>query len=733
MKKVLIVDDNADNLYILEVMLKGNGFDVITATNGSEALESAYRTPPDLIISDILMPVMDGFTLCRKWKADERLKHIPFIFYTATYTGAKDEQFALSLGADRFIIKPQEPETLINLLAEFLGEEHTVQPTSIRPLGEEMEFFGQYNEILSGKLEKKMLDLEAANQKLKEEEEALQRDEEFLDSIIENIPDMIFVKEADNLRFVRVNKAAEKLLGLTKQEMIGKNDYDFFSKSQADFFTERDRKVLEKKQLVDIPEEPIQTRQLGERILHTKKVPIIEKGGKAQYLLGISEDITERRRTEQALRDAETRYRLLFEHYADGVVILDPETARFLEFNETAHRQLGYSREEFARLKVSDLVIDKTHEEVMSNIARVMRKGREDFETHQRTKQGESRNIHVTAQVTEILGHPVYHCIWRDITERKRAEERTKHLASFPQLNPSPIIEVDTAGEITFCNPGTHRALEDLAMGGEECEAFLPEDLGDILRNWDKKTESALHREVLLKNRVFAETIHLVPQFNVARVYARDITESKQAEEKLKATTEKLRQLLVGTVRAISLIVETRDPYTAGHQRKVSNLGWVIAQEMALPNDTVENIRMAGIIHDIGKISVPAEILSKPTKLTDIEFSLIKAHPRAGYNILKETGLPYPIAQIVLQHHERLDGSGYPEGLKAGQILLEAQIVSVADVVEATASHRPYRPALGIGVALEEIERNKGILYGEKVVEACLKLFREKGFTFEPG
>ena len=499
MVKILIVDDNTESLYFLEVLLKGKGFDVMTATNGSEALESAYRTPPDLIISDILMPVMDGFSLCQKWRADERLKHIPFIFYTATYTEAKDKKFALSLGADRFIIKPQEPETLIHILTEFFEENRTTKLTSTKPLGEEMEFFRQHNEILFKKLEKKMLNLEIANQKLKAKEEVLQGNGEFLDSIIENIPNMIFVKEAETLRFVRLNKAGEELLGQNRQDLIGKNDYDFFPKSQADFFTEKDREVLEKRQLVDIPEESVQTRQQGERILHTKKIPIIERGGKMRYLLGISEDITSR----------------------------------------------------------------------------------------------------------------------------------------------------------------------------------------------------------------------------------------KQAEGDLKQTLEKLRKTLAGTIQAISLTVETKDPYTAGHQRRVSNLARVIAQEMGLSMDTVENIRIAGVVHDIGKISVPAEILSKPGKLTNIEMSLIQVHPQSGYDILKEAELPCPIAQIVLQHHEHMNGSGYPQGLKGDQIVLGARILAVADVMEAIASHRPYRPARGIDAALEEIEKNKGILYDAEVVEVCLRLFREKGFKFE--
>ena len=152
MTKVLVVDDNAENLYFLDVLLKTSGFEAMTATNGSEALESALTSPPDLIISDILMPVMDGFSLCRTWKADERLKHIPFIFYTATYTGGEDEEFAMSLGADRFILKPQEPEALIDMLVESIGKAYETEPLSTKPLGEEMEFFRAHNEVLFKKL-----------------------------------------------------------------------------------------------------------------------------------------------------------------------------------------------------------------------------------------------------------------------------------------------------------------------------------------------------------------------------------------------------------------------------------------------------------------------------------------------------------------------------------------------------------------------------------------------------
>jgi HD-GYP domain-containing protein (c-di-GMP phosphodiesterase class II) len=207
-----------------------------------------------------------------------------------------------------------------------------------------------------------------------------------------------------------------------------------------------------------------------------------------------------------------------------------------------------------------------------------------------------------------------------------------------------------------------------------------------------------------------------------------DITERKQAEEKLLQTLDRLRKAVGTTIQVLVSAVETRDPYTSGHQLRVADLAGAIAVEMKLTQEKIEGIRMAGAIHDIGKLSIPSEILTKPSKLTDLEFSLIKEHSRSGYNMLKDVESPWPLAQITYQHHERMDGSGYPRNLKGDEILIEARIMAVADVVEAMASHRPYRPSLGIDTALAEIEKNKGTHYDGAVADACLRLFREKRF-----
>jgi PAS domain S-box-containing protein/putative nucleotidyltransferase with HDIG domain len=212
---------------------------------------------------------------------------------------------------------------------------------------------------------------------------------------------------------------------------------------------------------------------------------------------------------------------------------------------------------------------------------------------------------------------------------------------------------------------------------------------------------------------------------------AQDVTERKQAEESMRQGLAQLRQTLKAAIDSLASAIELRDPYTAGHQERVTRLAAAIAAEMKLDPERIEAIQIAGIIHDIGKLYVPAEILSKPTKLSEIEYAMIRMHSQVGYTILSKIDFPWPIADIVHQHHEAINGSGYPRGLKGKDILIEARILSVADVVEAMSSHRPYRAALGLQAALDEITQKRGILYDREVVDACLRLFREKGFKLE--
>jgi HD-GYP domain-containing protein (c-di-GMP phosphodiesterase class II) len=212
-------------------------------------------------------------------------------------------------------------------------------------------------------------------------------------------------------------------------------------------------------------------------------------------------------------------------------------------------------------------------------------------------------------------------------------------------------------------------------------------------------------------------------------VSRRTLSERDQLQRDQLLGVQRLKSALIGTIGAVARTVEKRDPYTAGHQQRVAELSVAIARELNLSEDSLEGLRLGATIHDIGKISVPAEILNRPGKISALEFELIKTHPQVGYDIVKDVEFPWPVTGMILQHHERLDGSGYPRGLKSEQIILEARIIAVADVVEAMSSHRPYRPGLGIETALTEIERGRGTQYDPDVTATCLRLFREKGYT----
>ena len=230
-----------------------------------------------------------------------------------------------------------------------------------------------------------------------------------------------------------------------------------------------------------------------------------------------------------------------------------------------------------------------------------------------------------------------------------------------------------------------------------------------------------------LENLVEQRTAELVKSNRLLKI---EVENRKRMQQELQQSFESLKIAMHSTIQAISMTVEKRDPYTSGHQQRVAILAKTIAEELKLPEGQIESIYMAAAIHDIGKISLPAEILVKPISLSDIEISLIQTHAQAGYDILKGIEFPWAIADIVLQHHERMNGSGYPLGLAGDDIVFEARIICVADVVETMASHRPYRPSIGMDKALEEIADNRGVLYDPRVVDACLKIFSEKGFSF---
>ncbi|HRS83947.1 MAG TPA: PAS domain S-box protein, partial [Smithellaceae bacterium] len=306
-------------------------------------------------------------------------------------------------------------------------------------------------------------------------------------------------------------------------------------------------------------------------------------------------------------------------------------------------------------------------------------------------------------------------------------------------------FETDLAGNFTFFNDALQRiwgyAKEELT--GMNYRKYTDARTAKLLHQLYSQTYQTgnpgkmMDYEIIRKD---GERLMLQQSFTLLkdsegavigfRGIVRDVSHLKKLEREREETLEKLRQALESTIHAMAVTVESRDPYTAGHQRRVADLAYAMAVEMGLEPDRINGLRMASLIHDLGKISIPTEILTKPTKLTNIEFEIVKTHAQAGYEILKDIVFPWPIARIVLEHHEKMDGSGYPQHLKGDELLPESKILTVADVVEAMASHRPYRPSLSLQAALEEITRNRGILYDTDAVAACLTLFEEKRFSF---
>ncbi len=488
-----------------------------------------------------------------------------------------------------------------------------------------------------------------------------------------------------------------------------------------------------------------------EGICETSVIPLRDERGTIRAVFGVSHDITSYKEVEKALLEGEARYRELFDNMSSAVAVFeaidDGKDFIFKDFNKAGERIEKIKREE---------LIGKS---VLEAFPGVKEFGL--FEVFQQAwKTGKAQQHPISLYKDErIVGwRENYICklpsgevvaIYNDVTERKQAEDALRESERKLRLVTDQVTDViwsmDFEGNFTFVTPSAERVIgytvgEMLSLNFSQIitpESYtMAMDLISKHMNVKKREPIILEIQQVCKDgsKKWCEVTAIFSKDHDNRPsgiigVTRDITERKRSEEKLQKSYDKLRDTMIATVNTLASTVEIRDPYTAGHQRRVTVLACAMAEEMGLTEEQFDGLRMAGLVHDIGKFSVPVEILNKPGRLSETEFNIIKHHAQAGYDILKKIEFPWPVARIVLQHHERLDGSGYPQGLKDGGIMLEAKILAVADVVEAMASHRPYRPALGVEVALEEIVKNRGILYDPEVADVCMRLFTEKGFA----
>jgi len=603
-----------------------------------------------------------------------------------------------------------------------------------------------------------MEDLSISNPERKRVSEALRESEEYFKAIIQNSSDIVLV--LDKLGTITyASPSVERFLGYGPDELIGKSSLDLIvSDDKPRAIADFGKAVLIKEVLIPNVFR-IRHKNGTERILEGFGKNLLDNPVIAGFVMNVR-DITERKQTEEALRESEKKYRVIAENMTDVIAISDMNM-RFTFVSPSVMRLRGFTVEEAMEQPLEQVMTPESMLRAYRSFEEEMQleaSGTADPDRVRIIELEEYRKDMSTVWVEVSLsflrdadGLPIgMLSLTRDITKRKRAEEALREsegkYRELIRYAPAGIYEVDyetnrfiSVNDIVCEYTGYTRdellTINLFNLLTEESQKLMIARLEKLMAG--EKTEPTVEYCIRTKdgNELWglftARYIYEAGKLKGATGVIYNITDRKRVEEELRESLEQLRRAMQTTIQVLVMAVEMKDPYTAGHQRRMTDLARTMATEMGLPPEKIEGLRMAGIIHDIGKITLPTEILSKPTKLSAIELSLIREHVRLGYDILKDVESAWPLAEIVLQHHERMDGSGYPRGLKGEEILIEARILAVADVVEAMASHRPYRAALGLDAAMEEIEKNRGFLYDSHVVDTCLRVFREKGYQIE--
>jgi PAS domain S-box-containing protein len=581
---------------------------------------------------------------------------------------------------------------------------------------------------------------------------SLAGDFSFIKTLIDNIPNPIFITHPDStIKFV--NPALEKLTGFSRSDLIGlKLPYPWWPPEMIDRYL-NDEPAGRKMDLNQMERSFINKR--GERFWVKVKIQSLKQGNSASFYLGIWEDLTERkcaaalelRQAEESQRESE-QYRVLVDHANEAIVVLQEGRVKFV--NRTTLRLFGAeSEQDLADRLLTDFVHPDDRARMVENYVKRI-KGEPVPERNQYrliTKDGVVHWAEIGSTLVGWNGKPATSNFLTDITERKLAEEamlesERKYSTLVEKGNDCIVLIED--GLVRFVNTRMLK-MTGYEMGeslGKPFESFASPEYRRIVLERHRRRMAGEDISPNFEAAIIAKDGRQIPvEINANLIeyhgkpanlaFMRDITERKRTQEKLKNSNENLRSALESSIDVAAKMVEMRDPYTAGHQKRVAKLCVAIATEMHLPDEQVAYLSLAAKVHDIGKIHVPAEILSKTGRLTNLEFQMMMTHAQGGYDILNGVEFPLPLAQMILQHHERMDGSGYPIALKGDQILLESKIIAVADTVEAMCGHRPYRPSLGMTLAMAEIKQNKGKLFDTRVVEACVEVVENKGFKFE--
>jgi PAS domain S-box-containing protein/putative nucleotidyltransferase with HDIG domain len=587
---------------------------------------------------------------------------------------------------------------------------------------------------------------------VREATERLAHSRDLLDYVVSNAGSAIAIHDRD-LRYIYVSGRYLRDYGVTEPDVVGKHHYDVFPDLPQKWRDAHQRAL--RGEVLSADRDPY-PRADGS-LMWTRWLcrPWYEADGSIGGIIVYTEVITDAVEAELALRTSELHLRTLVDTLPDLVWLKDAEGV-YLSCNRRFEQFFGAPVEEIVGKTDHDFVARELADSFRVHDLAAMRAGGPSaneeeivFAADGHTEILETIKTPLVAADGEVIG---VLGVGRDITKRKRAErelaESHELLANLARLVPGVVYQYrlwpDGRSAFPYASPGMNDIYE---VTPEEVREDATPVFGRLHPDdYDRVAEAIEHSARTLET-FYCEFRVVLPRQGLRWRWSQahpertedggtlwhgiisDVTHRKLADEEIRRQADQLKRTLSGAVLAIGKIVESRDPYTAGHELRVTELAVAIGAEMGMDGEELEGLRLAGLLHDIGKIAVPAEILSKPGRLSPVEFSLVKQHPQAGYDILAGIDFSEPVAPTVLQHHERFDGSGYPQGLEGDDILLTAQVLMVADVVEAMASHRPYRPSLGLEAALAEVRDGEGVRYAAPVVAACLRAF-ERGFEF---
>ncbi|HEY6641679.1 HD domain-containing phosphohydrolase [Povalibacter sp.] len=772
---ILVAYERESEQLALEKLLTPRGHRVIRASNGLEALEAARREPPHAVVCDIVLPRMDGFALCRKWKQDERLQSIPFLFYTRRHDNPKYESFALELGAERFLARSEQPDALVQALEELVAAA-TPAPASVpRPtptvkLPALDEGAAQRSEALErsqqalamateraqqaqARLRNQIGELETTNQRLAAGEARFRR-------IFEANPLPMWIADQATGGFIAVNDTALTVYGYTRAEFLALKAAALLDPSSGEAGT-------------DIV---THRRKDGSKLHATIASRPIEFDGRSADVVSVC-DLTERIAAESAQRETLAANRSLVNALSDGYWLLDADN-RIVEVNQAYCGMSGYTADELRNKPVAEI-------EERGAEAKPAAGGR--YEARHKRRDGSFMDVEISAGRLEGSGRGDTLLVIRDISQRQRALESQRQERQQQDFLIDLFRQAETFDESAIVRRVVEQAA---AVTGSPLAYFFfvqPVDKTMSLVAWrdqDKARTSMANAEPrpLARMSVFTECVRAghatssndltwkpqpdglpdlqrylaVPMIENGQAMAvlgvanRDAGYGEQDQKALAALSDGVWRMLhakrahaqtlgslqrtdvalQGMIDALLTLSEKHDPGTAGSARRVAALAVALGREAGLDGERQHALRIAALLHDVGNISVPASLLSRPGPLTSAEMALMRTHVEEGCKLLANIDFGAPVAEILFEHHERLDGSGYPRGLKGEEILIEARILAIADVVEAMSSARPWRAPPGVDAAMDEINRGAGVTYDLHLATACTRLVRQHGFTF---